>query len=276
MATTSFLLSNLHCPSCVFHIKDTLSHLVAQPSSVSPSLVTSWVTVDHEISLPIWKIQNALEEAGFQVSDIATNTKQPTTITTRKAHKTGNSNIGYLDRFISRLEFDNEPAKSKVAKRHLDNCEACRLERDVKAAEPSSIENERTGDTAKRQEDIPLVVVKSNNAPETIWRASIAIGGMTCAACSGAITSELQEKDWIQNVVVNLISNSATVDFLGEEHQNDIVEAIEDIGYEATIDSVVDIKKLQDDSTKTVRESFVDFSVFKRLGGFETFSIELC
>ncbi|TVY39373.1 Copper-exporting P-type ATPase, partial [Lachnellula subtilissima] len=253
MATTSFLLSNLHCPSCVSHIKDTLSHLVAQPSSVSPSLVTSWVTVDHEISLPIWKIQNALEEAGFEISDSVSNTKQPTTIATRKAHKTGNSNIGYLDRFISRLGSDNEPAKSKVAKRHLDNCEACRLERDVKTAEPSSIENERTSDTAKRQEDIPLVVVNSNNAPETIWRASIAIGGMTCAACSGAITSELQEKDWIQNVVVNLISNSATVDFLGEEHQNDIVEAIEDIGYEATIDSVVDIKKLQDDSSKTIR-----------------------
>ncbi|TVY13605.1 Copper-transporting ATPase HMA5, partial [Lachnellula arida] len=253
MATTSFLLSNLHCPSCVSHIKDTLSHLDPQPSSVSPSLVTSWVTVDHEISLPIRNIQNALEESGFEISDVATNTKQPTTFATRKAHKAGSSNIGYLDRLISRLGFDNEPAKAKVANRHLENCEACRLERDVKAAEPSAAESERTSDTAKHEDNIPLVVVDSNNASKTTWRASIAIGGMTCAACSGAITSELKEKDWIQNAVVNLISNSATVDFLGEEHQSDIVESIEDIGYEATIDTVVDIKKLQDDSSKTIR-----------------------
>lgn len=254
MATTSFLISNLHCPSCVSHIKDTISHLDPQPSSVSPSLVTSWVTVDHEISLSIRNIQNALEEAGFEISDVATNTKQPTTFATGRAHKAGSSNIGYLDRLISRLGFDSEPTKAKATNRHLENCEACRLERDVKAAESSAAESERTSG------NIPLVVIDSNNASQTTWRASIAIGGMTCASCSKAITSELKEKDWIQNVVVNLISNSATVDFLGEEHQNDIIETIEDIGYEATIDSVVDMKKLQDDSSKTVRGSLVNFS----------------
>lgn len=76
---------------------------------------------------------------------------------------------------------------------------------------------------------------------EIIARARADINkGMTCAVCVGAITEQLEKKEWIKKVIVNLISNSATVDFVGEEHQGDIVEAIEDIGYEATLDSVVD------------------------------------
>ena len=173
-----------------------------------------------------------------------------------KSHTAGDSDIGYLDRLIHRLGSDDESAKSKLAKRHLDNCEACRLEKqhipDVKAeSAPSAVEHGRT-DVMAKQDNVPLVVVDSNQASEPIWRASLAIGGMTCAACSGAITSELQKKDWIQHAVVNLISNSATVDFLGEQHKNEIVEIIEDIGYDATTDSVVDCNKLQEDEPKTV------------------------
>jgi copper chaperone CopZ len=76
---------------------------------------------------------------------------------------------------------------------------------------------------------------------------------MTCAACVGAITEELKKKDWIRDVVVNLISNSATVDFVGEEHKNDLVESIEDIGYDAVIDSIVDEEKLHNAKAKTSR-----------------------
>jgi copper chaperone CopZ len=74
---------------------------------------------------------------------------------------------------------------------------------------------------------------------------------MTCAACVGAITEELKKKDWIRGVAVNLISNSATVDFVGEEHKNDLVESIEDIGYDAVIDSIVDEEKLHGPKAKT-------------------------
>jgi P-type Cu+ transporter len=224
--------------------------------------VTSWVTVDHENSLPIWDIQHALEDAGFDISDITTDSKQPTTVgTAGKSHTAVDSDIGYLDRLIYRLGSDDDSAKYKHAKnQHLQNCDVCRREGqhhipDAKIPKPSSIlEDGRKDAMHKPKDNVPLVVVDSHASEitETIWRVSLAIGGMTCAACSTAITSELEKKNWIQNAVVNLISNSATVDFVGEEHKTDIVEAIEDIGYDTTIDSVVDINKLQEDGSKTV------------------------
>ncbi|KAK5308759.1 hypothetical protein LTR70_010815, partial [Exophiala xenobiotica] len=69
--------------------------------------------------------------------------------------------------------------------------------------------------------------------------ATIAIEGMTCASCSGTITAELEQMDIVQHVSVNLLSNSATVTFSGPSSNADkVVEAIEDVGYEATIEDV--------------------------------------
>lgn len=84
---------------------------------------------------------------------------------------------------------------------------------------------------AKDAEDAPM------------WRATVAIGGMTCAACSNTITKELSKKDWISNVAVNLITNSATIDFFDRSKADRVVEEIEDLGYDAVIDTVTNVKK---------------------------------
>ena len=76
---------------------------------------------------------------------------------------------------------------------------------------------------------------------------------MTCAACAGSIKEELMKKAWIRNVVVNLISNSATVDFVGSEHRDDLVESIEDIGFDAFVDNIVDEKKLHEKTSSITR-----------------------
>ncbi|KAF2636680.1 heavy metal translocatin, partial [Massarina eburnea CBS 473.64] len=70
------------------------------------------------------------------------------------------------------------------------------------------------------------------------WRATYAIGGMTCSVCVGNITEALK-RNWIEQVDVNLVSNSATVVFFGKNNLPEIQEAIEDAGYEATLDKVV-------------------------------------
>ncbi|KAL1841641.1 hypothetical protein VTJ49DRAFT_6747 [Mycothermus thermophilus] len=70
------------------------------------------------------------------------------------------------------------------------------------------------------------------------WRASLAIVGMTCASCSNSITRELKTKAWVREVAVNLLTHSATVDFDGRENANKLVEAIEDLGFEATLTGV--------------------------------------
>lgn len=52
--TASFLLSNLHCPSNVSHIKDVLSSLKPARMAVAPSLLSSSITIIHEALLREW------------------------------------------------------------------------------------------------------------------------------------------------------------------------------------------------------------------------------
>jgi copper chaperone CopZ len=204
-------------------------------------------------------IQRALEQSGFDISDVTTDSKHP--INARKSHST--EDIGYLDRLIYRLGSDDDSAKSKDRARyaHLQNCEACRNAEgqhtadSKKVAKPKithnglNIQLQEPHSKVMAKKDTPALVVIDSGEDETVWRASIAIGGMTCTACSGAITKELQKKAWIRSVVVNLISNSATVDFVGEDHKAEIAETIEDIGYDATVDSVVDIARTEQNGT---------------------------
>jgi Cu+-exporting ATPase len=106
---------------------------------------------------------------------------------------------------------------------------------------------------------LPLVAIDSTGSDT--WRASVAVGGMTCASCAGTITEELERKDWIRKVVINLLSNSATIDFEGAQHKNDIVESIEDIGFEATLDNVVDLTELEKGSQERTIHRTVDILV---------------
>lgn len=264
--TTSFLLSNLHCPSCVSHIKDVLSCLDPAPLSVAPSLLSASVTVIHEEALSIYDLQEALEQAGFEICDMTNDSSQPAP--GRKSYVTSNNDIGYLDRFIHKFPSDrNLPAKSKYPAQHIDNCEACRLldNKDGPSTSqnplPSSTGDEDGGKKPRKMEKVqspPLVVVP---VPGEQFRATLAIGGMTCAACVGTITEELEKKEWIEKVVVNLISNSATIDFVEERNKDRLVESIEDLGFDAVVDNIVNIKNLHQAAPKTVVRRTVEILV---------------
>jgi Cu+-exporting ATPase len=71
------------------------------------------------------------------------------------------------------------------------------------------------------------------------WRATYAIGGMTCSRCSGFVKDALVQHPWIEKVDVNLVSNTAVVMFRGKEHLPEIKESIEDAGYDADLDRVL-------------------------------------
>lgn len=71
LVLTSYLVSNLHCPTCVsaieHHLFDNFSGKVRW---VSPNIVTSVVTVEHVPSLNIKEIADVLEDAGYEVSGV--------------------------------------------------------------------------------------------------------------------------------------------------------------------------------------------------------------
>ncbi|CAG8951259.1 hypothetical protein HYFRA_00008007 [Hymenoscyphus fraxineus] len=234
--------------------------------SVAPSVLSSSVTVIHEEGLSIHQLENALELAGFDICDMTNDSSQPGP--EHKTHVTSNNDIGYLDRFIHKFPSDrNPPVKSKYPARHIDNCEACRLldnkGQDGPSSSSTSLPSSSGENGARRpkMEKSPTSSLVIVPVPGEKFRATLAIGGMTCAACVGTITEELEKKDWIEKVIVNLISNSATIDFVEEKNKDRLVESIEDLGFDAVVDNIVNIENLYQAAPKTVVRRNVEILV---------------
>ncbi|KAF7925122.1 uncharacterized protein EAE98_007210 [Botrytis deweyae] len=263
LITTSYLLSNLHCPSCVSNIQKSLYALSPRPKDVTPSLMSSWVTVQHDKSLSTEVIRKALQSAGFEVCDVTSEEYG----SLARSHIQHDTDTGYLDQVLQKWSATRRPRRQFSSsyfdsnyERHLENCEICRQDATganqqnvSKNLGQSSILSEppynntsdgrndgTTESSGKRME--PLVVVDSIDSVPQTFRASLAIGGMTCAACANNIVLGLKKKSWVRDVVVNLISNSATVDYADEKYTCQIVEEIEDLGYDAALDSVINLK----------------------------------
>ena len=66
-------------------------------------------------------------------------------------------------------------------------------------------------------------------------RLTLSVGGMTCASCSGAITSAVGELPGVSDVVVNLLGNSAIVTVAHADVAPKVVSTIEEIGYTAEV-----------------------------------------
>ena len=186
--------------------------------------------VEHDKALPVKIIQQALEDGGFEVCDISS----------EDSVTHGSVESGYLDRVMDKWS-NNRTAKPRLTI-HLDNCDQCRREALGKNGVPSSSKTQKP--TTEDQKNLISVVV--DDKEKDVWQASLAVGGMTCAACVGTITEALGKKNWVKNVVVNLIGNSAMVDFVGEQHKDDLIESFDDIGYDATIDSIVNLRAEKD------------------------------
>lgn len=168
---------------------------------------------------------------------------------------------------ISRLEL---PERNR-RKMHMENCAACReeLSSREKAARPLSSRrvplsigvdeigsrqiqwgrsySEEQGQDASghlgsavtggvKEEPRVDAVELSARGNVQVHRVALSIGGMTCASCAASITHALNALDFVQDVNVNLITNSATVAFIGAKKLSEkIVESIEDVGFDASV-----------------------------------------
>ncbi|PFH57141.1 hypothetical protein XA68_15471 [Ophiocordyceps unilateralis] len=264
--TTSFLLGNLHCPSCVALIKRLLKDEYGQKVLwVSPNVVTSVVTVEHEDASPdfIRSMGRTLNEVGFDICAVDSSAAPAADLDAiaqpdqplRAAGPA--SSYGTFDLWsrLWRNKTSPAPDPTSLAAAHLQNCEACKsaTSHDQERMSEDRVRLVRTLSLASSTQDgsptatAPLEGVLDaddgdGNAP-TLMRATLSIGGMTCAVCVNTITGEVRKNPWVSSIVVNLVSNSATVDFTDPDRARDIVEAIEDLGYDAVLDSVVDVNK---------------------------------
>jgi Cu+-exporting ATPase len=244
MQTTSFLLSNLHCPSCVSNIENALFALHPKPLSVSASIVSSWVTVRHDLSLSPITLRDALEDAGFEVINVTVDdsTQSELSLDTNGSSRDIPLGQGIFDHAVKRWSFKllRNPSNRqymRMRERHIEVCALCRTEELRAATEKKSPKDDAESNRA--------FVVVDKDEKEDLWRASLAVGGMTCASCVNTIKEELEGKEWIRKVDINLIMNSASIDIVGKDHANELVDMIEDMGFEAALDNVTPIQDMQ-------------------------------
>ena len=69
----------------------------------------------------------------------------------------------------------------------------------------------------------------------SISKAILSIAGMTCVACSNAITRGLWELPFVKSVNITLMTSGGEVTFEGKDNLEKILEKIDDLGYDCTV-----------------------------------------
>lgn len=99
-----------------------------------------------------------------------------------------------------------------------------------------------------------VTALVTNSPPQDIAqhnvKASLSIGGMTCGSCVGTITRALQELPFVSNVNIDLLGCSGVVEFEERENLDQVLEKIDDLGYDATL---IKVESAEVSSTKSDR-----------------------
>lgn len=270
-AVTSYLLGNLHCPSCVALIRSLLQETYGDKIVwVSPNLVTSVVTIEHhETSTPfVRSMAKTLEDVGFEICGVDSTVGTLDSLESidkidlaESGWATSQKGGGAFDALSKLWRTKHSPPDIDALRAaHLENCEACRSA--AAHAEEQGIDARKSIGSVDADPKNPfsqtLSGVTTDDGATGPWRATISVGGMTCAVCINTITSEMEKYPWVSKVVVSLVSNSAAIDFTDPSKEDDIVEAIEDLGYDATMDSVVDLAAAKTPQASRVIDIKVD------------------
>ncbi|KAL9003912.1 MAG: hypothetical protein Q9188_003250 [Gyalolechia gomerana] len=250
---TTVLARNIHCASCISYINDIFSKFGQEVYNVNISILCQTVEVQHRNSLSPREICLALTHSAFDVLSVSTNDDKGQ----RVEELEFGSQDGWLETVLERLNspksrqaMDKHPFATDLGLdrkvHHLKNCAACRAEEGMEAAPTPSLEESKTmqlgsAKPRRKQMDSAGNSTESLRYPEpssTIrgHTLTILIGGMTCASCSSAVTTALEELEYVSRVEVSLMTNSATVEYAGsEEKAGLIVSTVEDVGFEASI-----------------------------------------
>ncbi|KAL5530579.1 hypothetical protein ACEPAF_6837 [Sanghuangporus sanghuang] len=220
---TTILISNLHCSSCVNTIRDTLLALSPPPTSISTSIVSQTVSVEHDQTLSADTIQLALDEAGF---DLVSTPEL-------RSYRIGRSSSHFSD------------VISRKRQKHTEQCLLCQQEAGdhgvcetpgyvnlLPKEDPSITSYINSLDlNHANQDERDGLEKKGNNWESVPVIATFSVGGMTCASCVANVTRAASEIPGVSDVAVNLIAHSATAKLERKELAESVVKAIEDGGY---------------------------------------------
>ncbi|OJK05029.1 hypothetical protein ASPACDRAFT_110142 [Aspergillus aculeatus ATCC 16872] len=262
---STFLVSNIHCASCVAYIDEVLSG-IAGVIKVDVSVLTHEVRVMHTAGVEPPDLAKALIDASFDVH-------HATSYEPKGSVVADFDTTAWLSRDSIFAGASQQPpggahaATLAPGNRHIENCDACRQEELERLAAEADLSNGNLRDqssadsstdpsndkvagrvsqrpvpgscTERVASQSPSPANGASQSPEEKFNARVSIGGMSCASCANSITDEVKQLDFVQDITVNLLTNSAAIVFGGPRaNAEKIVEQIEDIGFEASLDEV--------------------------------------
>ncbi|KAK5550305.1 hypothetical protein LTR46_011693 [Exophiala xenobiotica] len=235
--TTTVLINNVHCASCLSYIHKVLSTLQPAPLTITANYISHEVTIVHFPDHSATDIARALSDAAFEVQSVQTEDESGHIIYEQDLVQTDQEWLEQAAQMLSEQastlsryqtaahhEFRDDPGY-QLDEKHLDHCVLC----------------QKANEKAETSQDVIV------NIPEAQkFTATLSITGMTCAACILSINEGLQGLQFLTDVSVSLLTNSATVSFTGPKDNIDqIVERIEDRGYDCHVESIVGVGQLQ-------------------------------
>ncbi|KAI0625770.1 copper-transporting P-type ATPase [Pyrenophora tritici-repentis] len=90
---------------------------------------------------------------------------------------------------------------------------------------------------------------------------------MTCSSCVSTITHAVQGDPWVQSVNVNLLTNSATVVFTGKEKCDELIETVEDCGFEVSVDQLEEVQSKWSGTTTLSKQQTARWHASYFIGG---------
>jgi heavy metal translocating P-type ATPase len=272
LVTTTILVNNVHCTSCTTHIQDRFAGLGPLVRTVGVSIVKHEVHIVHVESVKSADLCHILSEEAFEVCGATTVDKTGKIVSEHDIQRPTNrrleNSIEHLglshrtpDGLLDQGVFDGSsclplPVRNK-RKRHLENCAACQEEAKNNDKSPADAQHRATqmaqsiqpiresgtvDGVADAQHFKPSLsttsptLPASAQLPPSLYKLALSLGGMTYASCSGAINDALDALGYVRWVQVDLMTNSAIVEYHGEESlSKSIVKSVEDLGYDVSI-----------------------------------------
>ena len=246
--TSVLLVNNIHCPSCVSYAEDVLGS-IPEIVKVTISIVNHEIRLEHRHAEAVSAAITELTDAAFEVQHVTT-------------AEGGGKVVGDREIVDGSYKGPNPFAwtlsMSRAQSRHIENCTACRTKMANQSKKGRLWSGIRTRDKSfdvEKQHSLETLVEQapSNECSSqkleddeqrpkqesVAYTATLSIVGMTCASCSGSITKELKDLDLVKSVSINLMANNGSVTYWGpKQNINKVIEAIEDIGYEASVEDV--------------------------------------
>lgn len=220
---TTILVNNLHCPSCVSNIEETLNALQPSPFSVTTSIILQTIKILRPSTLTTARTIQALEDAAFEIDSVRTD---------EDGFEINDEQYETTHRGKPKHNLHEQSAK------HVSQCDSCSVELAKLSFASTAIQSD--GEIAKQATsasfispsgDDELMNIMTDRLDGSQVRITLSINGMSCSSCVSNITAALQPKQWIQSVDVNLLTASAVVVLLDKAHVDEVLATIKGAGY---------------------------------------------